>query len=99
MNLLLNASNLRHGGGKTVALQLINGVAPLRPHDRLYVLAPDTPEYAGLTRHPNISLLPLPDRFHRSWSSKLEQMHIAFPKWCKRLKIDKVVSLGNAAFP
>lgn len=99
MNLLLNASNLRHGGGKTVALQLLNGIAPLRAADKLYVIAPATPEYAALTKHPNISLLPLPGNYHSSWLAKLLQMHRAFPKWCDRLQIDKVISLGNAAFP
>ncbi len=99
MNLLLNASNLSHGGGKTVALQLLNAVAPLRPDDKLYVLAPRIPEYEAIARHPNVAILPLPDSYHRSWLTKMLQMHRAFPKWCERLKIDKVVSLGNAAFP
>lgn len=99
MNLLLNASNLRQGGGKTVALQLLNGLAPLRPGDRLYVLAPKAPEYTALARHANISLLPVPERFHHNWAEKLRMMHFSFPAWCRRLQIDKVVSLGNAAFP
>jgi glycosyltransferase involved in cell wall biosynthesis len=99
MNLLLNASNLRHGGGKTVALQLINAVAPLRPRDKLYIIAPKGAGYESLTRHPNIAMLPLPDIFHRSWLSKLRHMHFVFPKWCERLQIDKVISLGNVAFP
>jgi hypothetical protein len=99
MNLLLNASNLRHGGGKTVALQLINGLAPQRQADKLYVLAPDTPEYAELAKHSNVSLLPVHDKFHHSWLTKLMHMHSEFPKWCERLQIDKVISLGNAAFP
>jgi glycosyltransferase involved in cell wall biosynthesis len=99
MNLLLNASNLRHGGGKTLALQLLNGIAPLRPDDKLYVLAPLTPEYAELVKHHNVTLLPLHKHYHRSWLTKLLQMHSAFPRWCDRLKIDKVISLGNAAFP
>src|SRR5690606_5402289 len=99
MNLLLNASNLRHGGGKTVALQLINAVAPLRPGDKLYVIAPQRAGYESLTKHANVALLPLPDSFHRSWLSKLRHMHVVFPKWCDRLRIDKVVSLGNVAFP
>ena len=99
MNLLLNASNLRHGGGKTVALQLINAVAPLRSGDKLYVLAPQRAGFEILAEQPNITLLPLPDAFHHSWLSKLRHMHHAFPKWCRRLAVDKVVSLGNAAFP
>lgn len=99
MNLLLNASNLRHGGGKTVALQLLHAIAPLRPNDKLYVLAPDDPGYKALTKYPNVTLLPLPEAFQNSWLSKLWQMHRAFPGWCNRLKIDKVISLGNAAFP
>lgn len=99
MNILLNASNLRQGGGKTVALQLLNGLAPLRPADKLFVLAPDTPEYAALAAHPNVTLLPVSKHFHASWLEKLRQMHFSFPRWCTRLRIDKVVSLGNAAFP
>jgi glycosyltransferase involved in cell wall biosynthesis len=99
MNLLLNASNLRHGGGKTVALQLINGLAPIRPNDRLYVIAPKTEEYSRLAKHENITLIPIGNNFHHSWLNKLYKTHISFPRLCDRLKIDKVVSLGNAAFP
>ncbi len=99
MNLLLNASNLRHGGGKTVALQLIKGLAPIRPDDKIYVLAPKTAEYEAATAFPNVTLLPLSESYHNSWVSKMWHMHQSFPKWCKRLAIDKVVSLGNAAFP
>jgi glycosyltransferase involved in cell wall biosynthesis len=99
LNLLINASNLYHGGGKTVALQLLDGLAPLRPNDKLYVIAPGIPAYAELTRHENISLLPLRNRFRHSWLSRLWYMHREFPRWCERLKIDKVISLGNAAFP
>lgn len=99
MNLLLNASNLHHGGGKTVALQLIDGVAPLRPRDELYVLTPGGTEYEALTRHPNVHLLPVTPRFHTNWLSKLYHLHRAFPAWCRRLSIDKVISLGNVAFP
>lgn len=99
MNLLLNASNLRHGGGKTVALQLINAVAPLRPEDKIYVIAPRGAVYEALTQHPNIAILPLPDSFHHSLFDKLWHIHRVFPKWCRRLQIDKIVSLGNVGFP
>lgn len=99
MNLLLNASNLHHGGGKTVALQLIDAVAPLRPRDELYVFTPGGSEYTALTRHPNVHLIPMPARFHSNWLAKLYYLHRVFPGWCKRLKIDKVVSLGNVGFP
>ncbi|MEO6833271.1 MAG: hypothetical protein ABI378_12100 [Chitinophagaceae bacterium] len=99
MNLLLNASNLRHGGGRTVALQLISALAEQRPKDTLYVLAPKSIGYERLTNHSNIILLLLPNSYHYSWATKLWYMHQVFPKWCKLYKIDKVVSLGNAAFP
>ena len=99
MNLLLNASNLRQGGAKTVALQLLDAVAPLRGEDKLFVIAPQKAGYESLTRHPNIALLPVPDRFQRSLLSKLRHNYYVFPKWCDRLQIDKVVSLGNIAFP
>jgi glycosyltransferase involved in cell wall biosynthesis len=99
MNLLLNASNLHHGGGKTVALQLIDAVAPLRTADELYVLSPGGIEYEALTRHPNVHLVPVPARFHSNWLAKLYYLHHVFPGWCKRLSIDKIISLGNVAFP
>ena len=99
MNLLLNASDLRYGGGKTVALQLIDAVAPLRPDDKLYVIAPQQAGYESLATHPNVSLLPLHESFHKSWLGRLRHIHRLFPAWCDRLQIDKVVSLGNVAFP
>lgn len=99
MNLLLNASNLRHGGGKTVALQLLHGLAALRTQDRLYVLAPEQPEYTALSKYANLILLPLPARFHQSWPEKLRQNYLGFPALCRQYQIDKIVSLGNVAFP
>lgn len=99
MNLLLNASNLRQGGGKTAALQLIDALAPLRPEDKLYIIAPKGAGYEAMARHPNVGLLPLPDSFYYSWLNKLRHIHYLFPKWCDRLQIDKVISLGNVAFP
>src|SRR4051812_23103464 len=99
MNLLLNASNLGFGGGRTVALQLINAAAPLLRDDKLYVLAPAGLGYEELTRHSNLSLLPVPPGFQGSWITKLKCNYRDFPGWCRRLKIDRIVSLGNVAFP
>lgn len=99
MNLLLNASNLRHGGGRTVALQLISVLAEHRPNDTIYVLAPKEIGYEMLANHTNIILITLPNRYHYSWITKLRYMHQVFPNWCKRYEISKIVSLGNAAFP
>ena len=99
MNLLLNASNLRQGGGKTIAQQLIHAVAPLRPDDRLYVIAPQGAGYEDLAWYPNVTILPLPDAFRRSWMNRLWHIYRIFPAWCERLQIDKVISLGNVAFP
>ncbi|MBS1616003.1 MAG: hypothetical protein JST06_07800 [Bacteroidetes bacterium] len=99
MNLLFNASNLRHGGGKTVALQLLSGMAVLRPEDTLFVLAPDMPEFAALAQHSNIRLLPVPKAFHHSWPQKLWQVYFKFPSLCRQHRIQKIISLGNVAFP
>jgi glycosyltransferase involved in cell wall biosynthesis len=99
MNVLLNASNLRFGGGRTVALKLINAVAPMMPDDALYVVAPAGVGYEMLTKHSNVTLLPVPQSFNYSWLTKLKCNYRDFPKWVSRLKIDKVVSLGNVAFP
>lgn len=98
MKLLLNASNLRHGGGRTVALQLIAQFALLRPKDQLYVLAPKALGYEDLAQHKNIVLHFVPDRFHRVWLVKLFYQQVFFPKYCRDNMIDKVISLGNVAF-
>jgi glycosyltransferase involved in cell wall biosynthesis len=67
--------------------------------DALYVIAPTGAGFEGLTKHANITLLPVPSSFSYSWLTKLKCNYRDFPKWAKRLKIDKVVSLGNVAFP
>ena len=99
MNLLLNASNLRHGGGKTVALQLIDGIARFRPQDRFYVIIPLQAEFQELRQYSNIVLLELPEFFHHSWHHKIAYNHNVFSEWCRQYKIDKIISLGNVAFP
>ncbi len=63
------------------------------------MLAPQDAEYENLRAHPNIELLSVADRFHRNWLEKLRQVHFRFPALCNQLQIDKVVSLGNVAFP
>ncbi len=98
MNVLLNASNLRFGGGYTVAYSLIKAIAPLRPQDHFYVIHPAGTRYNGLAG-PNITLLPVSRTFHHSFPERLRYNHYIFPKWCKTYSIDKVVSLGNIAFP
>lgn len=99
MNVLLNASNLRFGGGYTVAYSLIGAVARLRPDDRFYVIHPAGTLYSGLVEVPNITLLPVSRTFRHSFLERLRYHHYLFPAWCRAYHIDKVVSLGNIAFP
>ncbi len=99
MNVLLNASNLRFGGGYTVAISLINALAPLRPNDFFFVVHPAGSKYNALAEHQNVRLLPVSRNFQHSFGERLRYNHYIFPKWCRDYKIDKVVSLGNIAFP
>lgn len=99
MNVLLNASNLRFGGGYTVAMSLINDLAMVRPDDRLFVIHPAGTLYRSLAEQPNITLLPVTRNFQHSFMERARCNHYVFPKWCRQFAIDKVVSLGNIAFP
>lgn len=99
MKVLLNASNLRFGGGYTVAISLIKALAPLRPGDQFFVVHPAGTKYKELAAHPNITLLPVSRNFQHSFMERLRYNHYLLPKWCSTFHIDKVVSLGNIAFP
>ena len=98
MNLLLNASNVRHGGGVTVCLNLIREFLPLRSADRVYLIHPQGVGYEALGTFGNVTLLPVPDSFHHSYISKIRHNEYIFRAWCRQYSIDKVVSLGNVAF-
>src|SRR5215217_630349 len=99
MNVLLNASNLRFGGGLTVGLNLIEGLLLARPHHHFYLLHPAGLGYEAFSKYPNVTLYPLPDSFHVSFISKLWYNEYLFKRLCKRWHIDKVISLGNIGFP
>lgn len=99
MNVLLNASNLRFGGGLTVGLNLIEGLLLSRPQHHFYLLHPADLGYEAFSKYPNVTLYPLPDSFHVSFISKLWYNEYLFKRLCKRWQIDKVISLGNIGFP
>ncbi|XZF15380.1 glycosyltransferase [Chitinophagaceae bacterium MMS25-I14] len=99
MNLMLNASNLRFGGGITVALQLLQATTPIRSADKIYIIAPAGKGYEKLARFPNVHMIYVPERFHSNWAVKWYYNRFVFRKWAKQLAIDRIVSLGNIAFP
>lgn len=98
MNLLFNASNLRFGGGITVALHLLKAVIPMRKNDNLFIIAPRHCGYETLAGFDNVHIIFVPDQFHHSWKTKYYYNSFVFRKWVKKFAIDKVVSLGNIAF-
>lgn len=99
MNLLFNASNLRFGGGISVAGNLLQAIIPLRAADNIYVLAPQLEVYGSLRRYPNVSIITVPESFHRSWPVKYYHNRFVFPKLATRYQAHKIISLGNIAFP
>lgn len=99
MNILINAAGLHEGAGRRIAQQFLNRLAPLRPDDRLYVIAAPDAGYESLARFRQIHLLTLPESYQRSRLVQLWHLYHVFPAWCRQFNIDKIVSLGNVAFP
>ena len=98
MNLFINASNLRFGGGLTVALSLLNATLPLRLDDHFFIACPAGMGYEALTAFGNVTLKIVPPAFHTSPVAKLKYNWLVFPRWCIGHHIHKAVSLGNVAF-
>lgn len=99
MNILVNAAGLHEGSGRRIAQQFLNRLAPLRPDDRLFVIASANAGYESLTRFPQVHLLILPEAYQRSALIRLWHLYYVFRTWCRRYEIDKIISLGNVAFP
>lgn len=99
MNLLFNVSNLRFGGGISVAQGLLEAVIPLRQGDNIYIIAPQDKGYERLGKAGHVSVEYVPERFHRSWPVKYYYNQVVFRRLVTRYHIDKVMSLGNIAFP
>lgn len=99
MKVLLNASNLRFGGGITVGLNLIGGLLRQRPEYHFFLLHPEGLGYDQFGVFSNVTLYPMPDKFHSSVFHKFWYNDYKFARLCKLWNIDKVVSLGNIGFP
>lgn len=99
MNLFFNASNLRFGGGITFTLQLLQALLPLRKNDQITIVVPAGAGYESLSNWPNVQLIFVPDRFHYSRISKYYYNRSVFEKWAQQSNADKIISLGNIAFP
>jgi glycosyltransferase involved in cell wall biosynthesis len=99
MNLLFNVSNLRFGGGISVARGLLDALVPLRSNDNIYIIAPEHKGYEKLAASGNVSVIGVPQRFHRSWPVKYYYNQVVFRRLVTQYHIDKVFSLGNIAFP
>lgn len=99
MNVLLNAANLRFGGGLTVGLNLIEGLLQQRPEHHFFLLHPRNLGYEQLSAYSNVTLYPVPEAFHTSLLKKLWYNEHRFRRLCRQWQIDKVVALGNICFP
>ena len=99
MNVLLNAANLRFGGGLTVGLNLISGLVRHRPEHHFFILHPAGLGYEELSTQSNVTLYPVPEIYHTSLLKKLWYNEYQFPRLCRRWHIDKIVALGNIGIP
>ncbi len=91
-------SNLRFGGGISVARNLMAAVIPLRTNDHFTLICPQDCGYETLTGW-NVEIIYVPGSFHSLPWVKYWYNHQKLPAIVKEKKIDKIVSLGNVAFP
>jgi len=99
MNLLLNASNLRFGGGLTVGRELLRAVLPLRTRDAIHILHPARCGYESLSQHPNVFLHEVPDSTRQTPWDRLQFHYHTTQRLIREHSIDKIISLGNVAIP
>lgn len=97
MNILINAANVRFGGGVTVAKNIINSL--IRESGNHYTLL--LPRNAGYNFEESnkLKIIYIENKFHFNLLYKIRFVRWGFGKLVKELKSDFVFSLGNVAFP
>lgn len=80
-------------------MQLLEALLPLRKNDQTTIIVPNGAGYEPLAKMPDVNVIFVPDRFHYSRISKYYYNRSVFEKWAKDAKADKIISLGNIAFP
>lgn len=98
MNILINASNVRFGGGITLAKNIIKSLQNSGKIGLIFILCPRNVGYDEFESE-NIKILYVSDSFHHNYLKKIFVNNFVFPKIARQLKVDRVFSLGNVAFP
>lgn len=97
MNILINAANVRFGGGVTVAKNIINSLIADKAN-RYTLLLPRNAGYS-FSESEEVRIIYIEDKFHFNLLYKIRFVRWGFGKLVKELGADFVFSLGNVAFP
>lgn len=97
MNIFINCSNLRFGGGITVAFNFIRYYKDNFPADKIFLIAPSNCGYEQFSAS-NIELVILPEKYNHS-IPKLYLNYFLLPSYVKKFNADGILSLGNIAIP
>jgi glycosyltransferase involved in cell wall biosynthesis len=98
MTILINAANVRFGGGVTVAKNIIKSIIDDNEYKKIFLLLPQQAGY-NFEEEQNVSVEYVPDKFHKDYFYKAAFVKKGFSALVDRLQPDIVFSLGNVAFP
>lgn len=99
MKILINCSNLRFGGAKTVGLNIINQLKQKWVNDdnEIVIIAPSTKDYEQFSGA-GVTLEYIAAGYNKPWA-KLVLNNIKLPRLAQKHKPAFILSLGNIAFP
>jgi glycosyltransferase involved in cell wall biosynthesis len=98
MNLFLNCSNLRFGGGLTVGINILNYYCNNPNIRRIVLIAPSGCGYEKFSSYPKVKIIFFPKIFN-AFILKILSNYIVLPLLSFFSNPDFVFSLGNVAFP
>ncbi len=98
MTILINAANVRFGGGVTVVKNIIKSIVAGGEYEKIFLLLPQHAGYNFEGEH-NVIVEYVPDKFHKNYWYKAKFVKKGFSLLVDRLQPDIVFSLGNVAFP
>lgn len=98
MKILINAANVRFGGGVTVAKNIIKSIVAKKEFAEIVLLLPQNAGY-DFDGEPQVQCIYIPDKFHSDYLFKAVFVRSGFAKMVDNIQPDVVFSLGNVAFP
>lgn len=98
MKILINAYNLRIGGGESVGVGIIEAIYTLNTTNQYFILVNKKASYAKFTSTENIVVKHAPDFFtHHLLGNILSIFYLIYTSY--RLNPDAIFSMGNYAIP